>query len=200
MTRLFAFPCLPRVYGSSRHRNGRFHYRSGPLYWLCSPLSTRLMMVLVRNPILLVKAVAPTARKSVLNSASSLGRKLPVAIGSPESAIRTPNCDLNEIAFLRHGAFHALTPRHRARTRFLARRLQALVRGAMPATGRRRGCFRCFNQESQRAIHRLRIAKHLCQIRLDQHQVGSGDCLPVVLAANASLELRKLVLRTQIVI
>ncbi len=68
----------------------------------------------------------------------------------------------------------------------LARQLHALVRCAMPATGRPGGCFR--------------IAKHLGQIRLDQYEVGSGDCLLVVLAANASLELRKIVLRTQIVI
>jgi hypothetical protein len=66
---------------------------------------------------------------------------------------------------------------------------------AMPTAGWDCRCLRRIRQEPQRTVHRFRIAKHLHKFRIDQHEVGSGGCLPVVLAAYAPFQLGEVVLR-----
>jgi hypothetical protein len=49
-------------------------------------------------------------------------------------------------------------------------------------------------------IHRLRVREDVRQFRLDQHEVGPGICLMVVLTADSTLEVREVILQPQIVI
>src|SRR6202022_86172 len=51
----------------------------------------------------------------------------------------------------------------------------------------------CFSQEPQSTVHGLAIGKEVHEIVLDQHQVRSGGCLPIILAAHPALEDRKIV-------
>src|SRR5579859_6200641 len=64
--------------------------------------------------------------------------------------------------------------------------------------------FRCLtcriSEDPQSSIHRLAIGEEVRKIRLDQYQVSASDRLPIVLAAYAALEPRKIVLLSQAVI
>src|SRR5207249_9601842 len=59
---------------------------------------------------------------------------------------------------------------------------------------------RSIREQTERAIHRLRVRKNICELRLDQHQVGADTGLPVVLSTNSTLQFGKVIFRSEVAI
>src|SRR5207247_4612226 len=56
---------------------------------------------------------------------------------------------------------------------------------------------RSIREQTERAIHRLRVRKNIRELRLDQHQVGAGGCPSVVLSTDSTFQFGQVILRSE---
>jgi hypothetical protein len=153
--------------------------KSAGILWTAPPaIALVVMMRHLRAPIL-----PPTVRLAP-------STREPESRLSWMAVIRVPNDD-------RRSAARAAPRRRPFPVRFRGpRRLQRLARPGSSArpSGRRP---RCFDNETKGTVDRLSVREDLCQLRLDQDEIGSCRGLSVVLASHSTFELREVVLGSQ---